>query len=195
MADQPSRVPIGKLGRPHGIKGEIRLFLFNPASRTVREGLSATLQPEEGPGFDVTVEKARYTDDFVIVKFAEIDDRGDIDAHKHAHLEVDFDDLPQLEDDDFFYEIELVGAPVFVAEEEDGLPAEDAGPIGRIDRFFPTGANDVLVVDTGGDGKEDELFVPLVDHAVALLDFDDRRVVLQPLEIWAPVDYDIPEGD
>ena len=184
------RVALGKLGRPHGIRGEIRLFLFNPESRTLSEGLQGVVTREHAPPVDVTVEKARFTDRFVIVKFEEFDDRGDIDALKHGHFEVDYDELPDLDDDQFYY-VDLEGAPVYVAEQEDGAPPSEADPIGVVDRFFATGANDVMVVAREHD---DDLFVPLVEHAVAMLDFEAQRVVLQPLEIWAPADYgDAPE--
>ncbi len=179
MSDSDHRVAIGKLGRPHGIRGEIRLFPFNPNSHTVTDGLHASVSREDVPDLDVTVEKARYTDKFIIVKFEEFDDRGDVDELKHGHLKVSYDDLPELEDDRFYY-VELEGAPVYVAPEEDGELADDAEPMGVVDRFFETGANDVMVVNTD-DG--DDLFVPLVEHAVVLLDFQEGRVILQPLEI------------
>lgn len=186
MTDEDRRVAIGKLGRPHGIRGEIRLFLFNSESKTVTEGLQGFITREGHPPVEVTVEKARYTDRFVILKLEDIDDRGEIDEYKHGHLEVDYDDLPDLTDDEFYY-VELVGASVYEAEQEDGAPAEDTEPLGTVDRFFETGANDVMVVDLSDD---DELFVPLVEHAVALLDFKDHQVVLQPLELWTAADYD-----
>lgn len=190
MVDQPERIAIGKLGRPHGIRGEIRLFLFNPETPTLTEGLTGCISREDAPDVEVTVEKLRYTDRFVITKFAGIDDRGEADELKHGHLEVDFEDLPEPAEDEFYY-VELVGAPVYVAEREDGDPPGDGEPIGVVERFFATGANDVMVVD-----REDHeaLYVPLVEHAVVLLDFRDHRVVLQPLEIWAPVDYEEEES-
>ena len=184
MTETTERVTIGKLGRPHGIKGEIRLFLSNPASRTLAEGLDVYIVADDIEPVAATVEKARYTDKFVIVKFDHIDDRGDIDEFKHAHVEVDYEALPDLDDDEFYY-VDLVGAPVYVAKTENGEVADGADPIGEVDRFFATGANDVMVIDAG----DDELFAPLVEHAVLLLDFDEHRVVVQPLDVWAPADY------
>lgn len=188
MAETARRVALGKLGRPHGIRGEIRLFLFNPQSTALRSGMQAWLACDDRPPVEVEIESARYADKFVIVKFADIDDRDVVDEYKHGHLEIDYDDLPDLEEEQF-YHLELVGAPVYVAEEEHGDLPEDAEPIGRVDRIFATGANDVLVVDVD-DG--DELMAPLVEHAVSLLDFERLLVILQPLEIWTPAD---DEGD
>ena len=183
MSDDLPRVAIGKIGRPHGVRGEARLFLFNPTSETVHPGLNAFLCPDRGSEVAVEVEKARYAAKFVIVKFKGIDGRQAIDEFKHAILEVDPDDLPEL-DDDQFYQVELLGAPVYVADEEDGDLPESGEAIGEVERFFDTGgANDVMVVRRE-DGSE--LLVPVVEHAISLLDVEDYLVILQPLEIWTP---------
>lgn len=184
MSEQPSRIAIGKFGRPHGVRGEVRLFPFNPESRTLTEGLRAFVCRNGEPLSEVEVEGARYTDRFIILKLVDIDDRNEADQLKHAHLEVSFDDLPEL--DDGFYYVELIDAPVYVAPEEDAdIDPDEAEPIGKVARFFATGANDVLVVDRHDDKK---LFVPVVEHAVVYLDVDRWLVVLQPLEIWTPAD-------
>lgn len=184
MPEQPQRVALGKLGRPHGVRGEIRLFLFNPESQTLVSGLDAYVRHEGRSAVPVEIEKARYAAKFVIVKFAGIDDRDEVDKFKHAHLEVSYEDLPELDEEAFYY-VELVGSPVYVAAEEYGDIDDDAEPIGEVDRFFETGANDVLVVNRDGD----QLLVPMVEHAVSLLDLERSLVILQPLETWtAPED-------
>lgn len=183
MSEELPPVAIGKIGRPHGVRGECRLFLFNRASETVQAGLTVTLRPSRGAVRQVEVSQARYAAKFVIVKFEGIDGREEADALKHAILEVSPEALPPL-DDDQFYQVELLGAPVYIAAEEDGDMPADASPHGEVDRFFETGANDVLVVRQS-DG--DELFVPVVPHAISLLDVENDRVILQPLHIWTAV--------
>ncbi len=184
MPDLSEHVAIGKLGRPHGVRGEIRVFPFNPNSETITEGLEVYLECDGDGPLATTVEQARYTDRFIITKFEDIDDRDVVDEFKHGRVFVDYDDLPKLDDDEFYY-VDLVGAPVYVADTEDGDITEDDEPIGVVDRFFATGANDVLVVDRD---DSDDLYAPLVEHAVSLLDFERQLIVLQPLEIWAPAD-------
>ncbi len=187
MESPPERVAIGKLGRPHGIRGEIRLFLFNPNSEALRPGLHATVRMPDGTATDVVVDQARYAKKFVILKLQGLSGREDADALKHGQLEIDYDDLPELDDDAFYY-LDLVGASVFEAPEVDTIDLDDdAQPLGTVDRFFETGANDVMVVDRG---EQKDLFVPLVEHAVALLDLDAHQVILQPLETWTAPDTD-----
>ncbi len=180
---QPTRVALGKIGRPHGVRGEVRLFLFNPESETLIKGMRIFLAPDGLPPTEAVIEKIRYTPKFVILKFKGINGREAIDQFKHAHLEVEYDDLPDLDEDEF-YHLDLIGFPVYLAAEENGELPEDTEPIGEVDRFFETGgANDVIVIRRNEDS---ELFVPVVEHAISFIDFDRELVVLQPLEIWTP---------
>lgn len=187
MDRRPRRVVLGKLGRPHGVKGEVRFFPFNDETQSLQAGLRGQLEGAGQPPLEVEVEQVRHSPKFAIVKFDQFRFRDEVDAYKHAKFHVLYDELPPLEDDDDFYHVELMGAPVYLADSEDGDPPEDAEPIGEVKRFFATGANDVMVV-TLSTGKE--LLVPLVEHAVVALDLDDHLVILQPFQIWTPEDFE-----
>lgn len=189
MSEESDRIALGKIGRPHGVNGEVRLFLFNPESETLSAGMEVFLVGDEADPKKVEIKQIRYTPKFVILKFAGINSRWEIDIFKHAHLEVSQEDLPELEEDEF-YHVDLLGIPVYVADEEDGDLPDGAEPIGEVSRFFETGANDVFVVGRKG-GKE--LFVPLVEHAVSLIDFEREVVVLQPLDLWTPPEDEEPK--
>jgi|SRR5690554_3909929 len=177
------RVELAKVGRPHGVYGDVRLHLYNADSEVLDEGIKVYLKTEREE-LELTIEQYRRGPKFAMVKFKGIQGREGAERIKHGIVSVDFDLLPELDDDEF-YLVESIGFPVFVASEEDGEPAEDAEAIGEIDRFFETGANDVLVVKRT-DGTE--LFVPYVEHAVSYVDVEAPAVVLQPLEIWTPAD-------
>ncbi|RAL22903.1 16S rRNA processing protein RimM [Lujinxingia litoralis] len=177
------RVELAKVGRPHGVYGDVRLYLFNADSEILEEGLTVYVRTERQV-HELKIERYRQGPKFAMVKFKGIQGREGAESIKHGIVEVDFDLLPELDDDEF-YLIEAIGYPVYVAAEEDGDPAADAPAIGTIDRFFETGANDVLVVKRH-DGSE--LFVPYVEHAVSYVDVEAPAVVLQPLEIWTPAD-------
>jgi ribosomal 30S subunit maturation factor RimM len=57
--------------------------------------------------------------------------------------------------------------------------------VGTVGGFFATGANDVLVLWVDDD-PEDELFVPMIEDAIAEIDDSAPRVTLRPLDDWAP---------
>lgn len=175
-------IEIGKLGRPHGVRGEIRLFFYNPDSDTLADGMEVTLQPQRGPAATVKIERIRYTPKFGILKLEGFNYRDEIERFTNAELLIDAELLPELDDDEF-YLVDLIGLPVFVADEEDGdIEPEESEPIGEVKEVFETGANEVIVV-TLDDGEE--LLVPFVEHAVSVVDLERAALILQPLHIWS----------
>ena len=65
--------------------------------------------------------------------------------------------------------------------------AEDS-VVGEVAGFFETGANDVMVFKTPSDT---EVFVPMIEDAIALIDLEDQRVLIHPFEVWAPEDFSL----
>ena len=176
---------LGKIGRPHGVRGEVRLFLFNPGSEALQPGMTISLHRQNVVlADDLTLEQVRYTPKFAILKFKGLEFRDQVDAFKHAELGVDPEILPELDDEEFYHR-DLLDLPVFIATEEDGEDFDPDASIGQVDRLFETGANDVLVVRRR-DGSE--LFVPVIDQAISIIDLEEQFVLLQPLELWAPED-------
>lgn len=123
---------------------------------------------------------------FDLIRFVGVDDRDVAEALANCELFAGPDVLPPLEEDEFFLR-DLVGLPVAVLKEAEGDACDE---IGVVDGVFETGANDVIVVQLV-DGNR--LLVPLIDDAVAEVDFDQPWVLLWPLEQWAPEDTVLPE--
>lgn len=186
MADDSSRVLLGKVGRPHGIHGEVRLVLHNPDSDSLREGLTVYLGPGAGALEQeekaLTIATVRPHKQFQLVTFKGLTHRDQVDALKHRELSIAVEDLPDLDEEEFYHR-DILGLPVYVADEEDGELPDGAGAIGTVHRFFETGANDVLVVALEEGGT---LFVPVIEQAISFIDLDEKLVVLQPLDLWTP---------
>ena len=174
MTDQ-DLVSLGKLGRAHGVHGEIRLFAHNPDSELLTEGAEVAIRTPAGVEF-FNIEKIRWGDRFGILQLEGVDDRDEAEALTNLDLYVDASQLPELDGE--IYQRDLVGLPVVLGDGK--------REIGEVAGFFETGANDVMVVERP-DG--DTFYVPMAEVAVADIDLDDRRVVLQPLDEWAPEDF------
>lgn len=175
-------IGIGKLGRAHGVRGEVRFFAYNPESELLESGLRVFLRGADGLE-PLTVERIRFANKFAIVKFEEISDRGEAEALTNLELFVDRQDFPEPDDDEVYQE-DLVGCEVRLLDTPDGPERV----IGEVAGFFATGANDVMVVRLS---DASQLYVPVVDHALAQLDPDDG-ILLQPLDQWAPEDTELP---
>lgn len=175
--DTPDLVEIGKIGRAHGIKGEVRLFAEDLDSEIYESGATVWIDSADGPR-PMTVEGCRPTPKFGILKLEEISDRTAAERLTNLKVWVAQEDLPSLGEDEF-YQVALRGCDVHLLE---GGDSEASRIVGEVGGFFATGANDVMVVLTE-DG--DEVFVPMIEAAIEALEPDKGRVILRPLDEWA----------
>ncbi|MEX2644714.1 MAG: ribosome maturation factor RimM [Gaiellaceae bacterium] len=146
-------VPVGRVGRPHGLDGSF--FVEGPSDEAARFSKGAELRVDGEPA--VVVASKRAGGRPVI--------RLDRAARRGAVLAVPRKALPAPEEAETWYAFELVGLEVV---EEGGRP------LGRVTRVEPGVANDVLEVDEG------RLLLPFVDACVRDVDVAAGRIVVSP---------------
>ncbi|MBA2660822.1 MAG: 16S rRNA processing protein RimM [Bradymonadaceae bacterium] len=178
-------IVLGKVGRPHGIHGEVRLFLFNDESESIAKGTTLVMHFKAGDE-PVVVESIRYVDKCALARFVDVQGREGVDRFKNLEFSIPYDLLPPPADGEF-YHVDLIGLDVFVRDDAKGDPVR----FGSIDRFFDTGADEVMVVLTN-DGQE--VFVPMFDDTIEDIDLAAKRVLLAPLEAWAAAD-ELPDSE
>lgn len=161
-----ARVKIGKLGKPHGVRGELRLWTDNPDSETPRKGLTLHCGAEQ-----FLIISCKRADKFFIVRLEGIDDRNQAATLTNQEVEVDREDLPAPTEDEF-YQIDLLGLPV---EDRDGKS------LGVVDGFLDDVDTDVMVVRS--ESSSDKLLVPLVGHVVEVFK-PGHPIVIAPLNEW-----------
>jgi 16S rRNA processing protein RimM len=145
------RIPIGKVGRPHGIDGAFFVEQPSDDDRWWKTGASFL-----AGGAEVTVVAHRPSSGRPVVKL-------DRDVGRGTLLEVERDALPPTEEDEY-YAFELVGLTV---QEETGRE------LGSVKLVTPGIANDVLELDTG-------VLLPMVEDCVKSVDLDAGRIVVAP---------------
>ena len=145
-------VPIGRVGRPHGLDGS---FVVEDASDDERRWLvGATLVVEGAPA---TVESMRR------VGGGRRAIRLDRKVERGARLAVPLSELPPA-DPDSYYAFQLVGLDVL----------EDGGrPLGRVVAVHPGAANDNVELDDG-------TLVPLIEDAILAIDLEAGRIDVVP---------------
>jgi 16S rRNA processing protein RimM len=141
------RIPIGKIGRPHGIDGSF--FVEQPSDDARWWKTGATFL---AGGQRVEVVAHRTASGRPVIKL-------DPPAERGAPLEVERDELPATEEDEY-YAFELVGLAVV---EENGRE------LGTVEAVNPGIANDVLVL-TGG------VLLPMVEDCIKHIDLDAQRI-------------------
>jgi 16S rRNA processing protein RimM len=166
-------VPLAAVARPHGVRGEVRLKLFNRDSDLLLELSEVLVRFGDGDEQEVSVDAARRTPDAILLKLYSVDDRNRAEELRGATVCARRGDFPPLEPGEF-YACDVEGAEVVL----------DAGggpqPVGRVRglRTYPT--IDVLLVDPGGGAPA--LEVPLVESVVRSVDLERAIVTLGTLD-------------
>jgi len=162
-------VPLAEVARPHGVKGELRLRLFNKTSDTLLGQDEVLVRFEDGEEHEVSVERARRADDAILMKLHSVDDRNRAEELRGALICVRRSDFEDAESGEF-YAIDIVGADVKVGGQRVGLVAELV--------TYPS--VEVLLVHAD-DGRGD-WEVPLTEMYIARIDVEAKLVELVSLD-------------
>lgn len=102
------RLVIGRLGKPHGVRGQISVQVRTdaPEERFAVGTRVVTDPPDRGP---LTVTGAHWHSGRLLLSFAGVADRGAAERLRGTMLVVDSTALPELADPDEFYDHQLVG--------------------------------------------------------------------------------------
>jgi len=167
--DPDAWVPLAEVARPHGVKGELRLRLFNKTSDTLLGQDEVLVRMADGVEHEVSVERARRADEAILMKLFSVDDRDRAEELRGALICVKRRDFEEAEPGEF-YAIDVVGAEVKLAGERVGVVAEIV--------TYPS--VEVLLVHAD-DGKGD-WEVPLTEMYIARVDVEARLVELVSLD-------------
>lgn len=186
MSDQ-ELVEIGKFGRAHGTRGEIRLWCYNPESPLFgRKKLVGVAEDESGARRPIELSGLRWSDRFAIVKVKGLHHRDQAEELINQRLMVPRGAFEALEEDEL-YLIDMIGWPVWVRQ------GEQIFEIGQVQGFLDTGAYDLMRVELRqGAGS---WLVPVLDHCIVEMRQENARVVLAELDVWAVEGEDLPPHD
>ena len=175
-AARPSRsaktqLRVGRLVKAHGLKGALKLELYtdDPEGRFT-PGASFTLQvPESSPwhGKSLTVREFRWMNSHPVAFFDGVEDRSGAEELVRAILWIDQDDDDIVQEDDAWYDHQLVGLDV----------VRDDQVVGRVIRVEHFPAQDLLTVRLPGDR---EVLVPFVKAIVPEVDVQAGRILVTP---------------
>ena len=148
---------VGRVGKPHGLAGEVYVEVISDDPRRFQPG-STVIHERLGR---LTVESSRPHRARTLVKFQEVDGRDDAESLRGG-LFVEHDEARDLSEGEF-WEHQLVGATVVDTEDRE---------VGTLRRILPGPAQDLLVVDT----PNGERLVPFVQDIVVEVDVARRTV-------------------
>jgi 16S rRNA processing protein RimM len=167
----PDEVVVARIGKPHGLRGEVTVQLHtdDPQARfAVGERLATQATAGSGVPRALTIRSTRVHQGTWLLGFEEIPDRTGAESLRGTRLVADAQ--PTEDAENGWYEDELVGLAVITA---------DGARVGEVTGLELGPAQDLLVValDTGGDA-----YLPFVEAIVPEVDVDGGRVVVDPPE-------------
>lgn len=161
---ESKQIACGKIGKPHGLRGECRFFPYNPDSPTLailREGVLVLGDLTR----TVHIEKLAPHGDAFLLKCKELKFRDEIAQWTHAELWISTNLFPEIQEEDAWYHYQL-----------EGLKAlnHDGAVIGIIHAVQNYGAGDLLVVRTA----RGDVDVPLMKPWVGQIDLQAGTIVV-----------------
>ncbi len=172
-APKPQRVElrVARLVKAHGLKGGLKLELYtdDPELR-FKPGTTLSVQvPTDSPWFGQTlvVRELRFYNAQAVAFFDGVDDRTQAEGLVKAILWVSDDVDTRPQEDDAWFDHQLVGLAVW----------RDGHQIGRIARVDHLPSQDLLAIAMA-DGEE--VLLPFVKQFVPEVDVEQARVTITP---------------
>ena len=156
---------IGRVTGVHGLAGNLKIWSHAQSVDTFAKGRSVRLVGEgEANGIDETIAGSSVRKKGILLTLKGVGTREGAEALVGKEILMNREDLPELEEDTWYWE-DLMGLAV---------TDEVLGEIGTIDHLFSTGADDILVVKKGTG----EILIPMNSHFVREVDLEAGRLTV-----------------
>jgi 16S rRNA processing protein RimM len=165
-------VALAEIARPHGVRGELRLRLYNPDSDVLLHQKSVQLTLPSGVIRTEVVKGARRANDAILMYLASVSDRDVAEPLRGSTVSIPRDAFERLDAGEF-YAVDVIGSQVV-----ERLESGETVDIGRVKDFVSYPTVDVFVVQA--DGGE-ALDVPSTEAFV--VDVQKGLVTLQGLDV------------
>ncbi len=161
--DEPT-VAVGRVGRPHGIRGELGVLVLSEVPGRFDPGEAVWLED----GRQLTVEGSKPHRSGLLVKFREVADRTQAEALRSALLVVPESMSPELPEGSW-WDHRIQGCAV---------QTDTGRQLGTVQEVIHTAANDVWsAVDDDGT----ETLIPVLKDVLVSVDIEGKRIVVREI--------------
>jgi 16S rRNA processing protein RimM len=168
-------LPIGRVVKPHGVKGKIKVDYFGEDFNHFPLYREVFIKDHVGRLQAYDILEAVPQPPRLILRLKGIERIEEVEPLVGREIFVEKRSLPDLKEGEHYW-FEILG---MVVETEKGKR------IGRVKEIFPTGANDVYVVE----GKRREIFLPATEEVIQSIDIKKGRMKVIRMEgLWEEED-------
>jgi 16S rRNA processing protein RimM len=162
-------LPLGKISKPHGLNGEVRVFLYsgNVDSITRLNRLFIYKKEDEKP-VELKISKLRIQNKTTIIGFEGIKTIEEASELRGSIVMVNKCDLPEPKEDEYYW-FQLIGLNVVTKE---------GNFIGTVKNLIDREPQALLVVEN----DEKEFLIPLVDTIIEGIKLEESEVIITPIE-------------
>ncbi|MBU1169814.1 MAG: ribosome maturation factor RimM [Proteobacteria bacterium] len=160
---------IGQIRGIHGLHGNMKVYSYTETLDLYEKGLTLLIREPSKPGEYHTIKEAKPYKKGVLLSIDGIEDISSAEKLIGSDIWIARDLLPETDDDEYYW-FEIIGLSVYTVTGE---------ALGVVKSIFPTGSNDVYVVESKGE----ERLIPALESVIISIDLDTRTMTV-----------DLPEG-
>jgi len=158
-------VPIGKVTKPHGIRGKIKVAYYGEDFSRFPLYRNVYIENRFGRPKAYEILEAISQPPGIILQLKGIEKIEEAKPLAGKEILVRKEVLPDLPEGEYYW-IEILGMEV---------QTEEGQKIGKVKEIFPTGANDVYVVEAEGA----EILLPATEEVIRSVDSEKRVIKVQ----------------
>jgi 16S rRNA processing protein RimM len=167
--------PIGRILKPHGLKGKIKVEYFGMDINQFPLYREVLIKEKRGRVRTFEILEAIPQPPCLILRLKGIEEREEVESLVGKEILIRREVLPELKEGEYYW-VDLLGMAVETLEGK---------RIGKVKEIFPTGASDVYVVE----GKRGEIFLPATENVIQSIDRKKRVMRVIRMEgLWEEED-------
>ena len=163
--------PIGRVIKPHGVKGKMKVEYFGEDLRRFFSYRKIFIENEKGGLESYEIVEVIPQPPRLILQLSGIEKIEEIEPLIGKMILIEKVSLPELEEGEYYW-VDLLGMQVETPEGK---------RIGKVKEIFPTGAHDVYVVE----GKRGEILLPATEEVIQSINLRKRVMKVVRMEgLW-----------
>jgi len=158
---QNNHIIIGRLGKPHGIKGWMKLHSFSHPTEQILN-YQPWLVQEKKTWQTISIEDIKQNHDQILIKIKNCNTPEAAKHYTNQNIATHRDNLPVPQEDEYYW-TDLEGLNVI---------DQQGQPLGVVDHLFNTGANDIMSVKLNGV----ETLIPFLKEVIIDVNFENKTI-------------------